>query len=395
MTEATETGAASHPDAKVLDGNTGTRKIPPGRAPELVDRDALLADMDAKIEAQRAAENTEFLQSSGHDPRAFLLAQQMEREAAGLPLDGEELPDTDVTPDTEDGAEFVEPVRTAPAAKTPAQRVSTKGEDPLGDFVIRVNGKPMFKTLVDGVEKLIPLEAARSQLQKHLAADIRLQQAASRNKALDTREAALKATEARLSSRPAPVPVDDSVMDNEAVEIVRSLVNEPEAQAAARLAKTLKTIRQAATPQIDVKAIVKQAGDEAVARIVARDNDKALALGFDTFTADYSDIAGDPELFAVADRKTDAIAAEHPEWSPEQVMSEAGNQTRAWMKQHGMTVKVPANGGQHPSNRQQRKEGLRPMPTTRTARPAAVVEQSASQSPSDAVAEMRKARGQA
>ena len=42
----------------------------------------------------------------------------------------------------------------------------------------------MFRTLVDGKEQFIPLDRARAQLQKHLAADIRLQQASERQQQL-------------------------------------------------------------------------------------------------------------------------------------------------------------------------------------------------------------------
>lgn len=393
MAEPTEDGGAtgSQNQDAALDVRTVTAKKGPQRDPKLVERDELLADMDARIEERRRQENEEFLRSNDVDPRAFILAQQMAREAAGQPLD------TDTPPQEEEGTEYIEPIAQQRPVKVDAQRVSNKGDDPLGDFVVRVNGKPMFKTLVDGQEKLIPLENARAQLQKHLAADIRLQQAAERTRQLDARQAAIQATESTLRSRSQPTaqaPVDDGVLDNEATEIVRSLVNEPEDKAAARLAQTLKKIRQAATPQVDVEAISKRAADVAEARVVERENTKALSAGFETFTKDYPDIAADPELFAQADRRTDAIAQEHPEWSPGKVMMEAGAQTRAWLKSIGAPVRTQPNVAGQPNNRQQRKENLRPMPTTRTARPAATTEQSDRQSPQDAMAEIRKSRGQ-
>jgi hypothetical protein len=394
MTEPTDTGGAtgSHTVDPALAESTSSVKKGPQRDPKLVERDTLLADMDAKIEAARAEENAAFLRDSGADPQRLMLARQMEREANGEPT----IADGAQADETEDGAQYVEPVRQAAPEKREAQRISNKGDDPLGEFVIRVNGKPMFKTLVDGQEKLIPLDTARAQLQKHLSADIRLQQAAARNKDLDNREAAFRRIEAERTRAAAPArpAVDDATLDTEAVELVRSLVSEPEDKAAARLAKTLKTIRQASVPQIDVDGIVKRAGDEAEARIVARDNSRALDDGFKAFETDYPDIVADPDLFASADRRTDAIAAEHPDWTPGQVMVEAGKQTREWLKSIGAPVRTATNGGQHPSNRQQRKEGLRPMPTPRQARPAQAPEQSDRQSPSDAVAEMRKARGQ-
>jgi hypothetical protein len=318
----------------------------------------------------------------------------MQAEAA---TPGEETPAAEVP---EEGTEYVEPIEpqaTAPTAR-PAERVSNKGEDPLGQYVVRVDGKPMFKTLVDGKEELIPLDRARQQLQKHLAADVRLQQAAELRKQLDARAAALQATEAQLKSRQSTAPAPTELnFDAEAIEIVRSLVTEPEDKAAARLAQTLKAFRQASAP-VDVDAITKKAAEVATRTLEEREQSRALKSGFDTFTSSYKDIASDPELFAIADRKTDAIAAEHPEWSPGEVMLEAGKQTREWLKSIGAPVKEtvdPKIPGGAPSNRQQRKESLRPMPTPRTARPAATEENDRPATAADVVAEMRKSRGQA
>lgn len=373
------------------------------RDPVLTERDQLLARMDAQIEERRKAEEAEFLASAGENPEAWILHKRMQAEAKGQPLETATPPSTDETAeptDLEDGTESVEAMHEPPPppvkkpAVAPAQRVSQKGEDPLGEYVVRVDGKPMFRTLVDGREELIPLDRARAQLQKHVAADVRLQQIAQQRKELDARAAQLKKTEAELATRRAvpAQPVEDPALDAEAADIVRSLVTEPEDKAAARLAQTLKKIRQAATPQIDVEAITKQAADVARQTVAEERQHLAYRDGFNTFTKDYKDIASDPELFAIADRKTDAIAAEHPEWSPGEVMLEAGKQTREWLTSMGLKPAAPTP---QPSNRQQRKEGLRPIPTPRTARPVAVPEESTGrQNPSEVVAEMRKARGQ-
>lgn len=376
----------------------------PGRDPVLTERDQLLARMDAQIEERRKAEEEEFLASAGEDPAAWALYKRMQAEA-GTPIDKAppEVEDRTPTeaideapPEVEDETP-TQPIAAPAKVVKPAERVSTKGEDPLGDYVVRVNGKPMFKTLVDGQEKLIPLEAARAQLQKHLAADVRLQQAAAQRRENEARAAQLQKTEAELRARSTATrvaPIEDEALDRESVELVRSLVTEPEDKAAAKLAKTLKMIRQAQAPQIDVEAIRQEAVNVAKQTLAEDKAKTALESGFETFTRDYQDIASDPELFAIADRKTEILAQEHPEWSPGQLMMEAGKQTREWMQSLGLTSKKSA--GQPPvSNRQQRKEGLRPMPAPRTARPAqAPAESEGRQSAADVVAEMRKARGQ-
>jgi len=383
-------GADAQNETTGLDKTPVPSKTPPKRDPKLVERDELLARMDAQVEARRKQEQEEFLQASDKDPQAWLLHQQMTAEANAQPT-------AEVDEPTEPEAEPIEPVEAAAPVARPAERVSTKGEDPLGQYVVRVDGKPMFKTLVDGKEELIPLDRARQQLQKHLAADVRLQQAAELRKQLDAKAAALKETEAQLKARQSTAQAPTELnFDAEAVEIVRSLVTEPEDKAAARLAQTLKTIRQAAAP-VDVDAITKRAAEVATRTLEEREQSRALKNGFDTFTSSYRDIASDPELFAIADRKTDAIAQEHPEWDPGQVMLEAGRQTREWLKSIGAPVKdtaAPNAQSGTTSNRQQRKEGLRPMPATRTARPAPTDTKEDSYSPADAIAEIRRSRGQ-
>jgi hypothetical protein len=407
MAEPTQTGGASQTDDATVDNQEDTRTVRkgPGRDPALVARDELLARMDAQIMADRAADDQKFFASANVDARAAAVAAAMAKEARGEALDVDRghrdllNEEQDAEPSqVEDGAAAVQPMDAAERKAREAVRISHKGEDPLGDYVVRTkDGKPMFKTLVDGKEELIPLDRARAQLQKHLAADIRLQQAAERQRQLDAREQSIRSVEATLKTRSAnpsaqQAPVDDKALDTRAIELVRSLVSEPEDKAAAKMAETFRAIRQAATPQFDQNALIRQAADVAVKTIAERDNAKALSTGLEEFSRNYRDITSDPDLFALADRKTTAIAAEHPDWAPGQVMLEAGRQTREWLKSIGASVKETAP---NPStnNRQQRKQNLVPMPQPRSARPAAPAPETDA-APLDALAEIRKSRGQ-
>jgi hypothetical protein len=170
-------------------------------------------------------------------------------------------------------------------------------------------------------------------------------------------------------------------------------MSEPEAAAAKKVAKVLKSIRQAVPPPIDRQTLVREAASVAVQTVAERDNAKALDSGLKEFRGQYADIAADPDLFAMADRRTTAIAEEHPDWSPTQVMLEAGKQTRDWMTERGM--KAPVATASQPNLRQQRKDGLVPMPQARSAaRPAAQTEEEQGQAPQSYMAELRKARGQ-
>lgn len=263
--------------------------------------------------------------------------------------------------------------------------------DPFAEFGVVIDGKAMVKLKVDGKEELMPLETARATLQKHEAADRRLQQAAEQAKDLQRREAALQAREAEVLaklSKPVshpPEDADDPDLDEEMKQVAHSILNSTEDEIAATLKKVLT--RRQATPAVDVDEIVSKAAQTAEQRVVERSRAEGVAQGWQQFQATYPDIASDPRLFAVADKMTDDIAAEHPEWAPAQVMLESGKRTKEWVASF-----APAPEPK-PSDRQKAKEQLRPMPQSRTGRvPAAEPEKPKTHA--DILAEVRKARGQ-
>jgi len=354
------------------------------------EREALLATLDRRIEESRVQDDETFLRSG--DPRAAMLAAEMGREARGEKIQADSPREADVEQEPEDDAPA------AQAAK--AVRVSTKGVDPLAEYIVRDEaGKAMFRAVVDGQVHLIPVDKARAQLQKHIAADSRLQHAAERQAQLDVRERQIQATEATLKLRAAQrqaeaTPIDDESLDRETNDLVRALVSRPEAEAAKQMAALMKKVRQASPPQIDIDAIVSVAVTKAKQEIAAESEQKALTVGLKQFTRDYPDIAADSELFATADRKTTAIAQEHPEWSISEVMMEAGKQTRAWLKSIGVSTPDAATTSQ-PSRRQEEKSKLTPMPASRIARPATAADDpNAPDDPSGYLASLRKARGE-
>lgn len=326
-------------------------------------------------------------------PRDELIARMAARvaEARGetaLPADPE-APVEDEVPDSA-RMESIEEPASEPAKEAPEPDDKALA-DPFAEFLVVTDGKAMVKLKVDGVERLVPLDAARATLQKHEAADKRLQAAAEQQKVLAAREAALQAKEAELLSRTTKTSqlpsqdADDPNLDEEARELAYSLLNSTEDEVAASLKKVLQ--RRQATPAVDVEAIVNRAAQTAELRAAERTEQERVQMGWQQFQKDYPDIAADAQLLVVADRLTDGIAAEHPEWGPAQVMAEAGERTRTWLK--GV---APAASSQ-PSDRQKMKETLRPMPQSRTGRiPSKEPEKP--KTPAEILAEVRKARGQ-
>jgi len=395
----TETGGdsttTSQNDGSAVASGTGSRKIPPkapGPDPFVESRDQMLARIDAQIVEQRTREDQEFLESA--DPRAALLHQQMLDEAAGRETSAERVRSGQKERQEHRAAER-QAMDEAVQVADDATRITDQGADPLADFVVRRNGKPMFRAVVDGRTIEMPLEEARANIQKNIAADRRLQEAANRRRELDAREAALKEREQQRVVTP---PADTLDLDAEAVDLVKVLVSAPEDVAAKRLATTLKKIRQASAP-IDSNAIAAQAADVAEQRIAVKNDIQAKATGFQRFQQEFADVAADPDLYALADRRSDLIFAEHPNWTPEQIMLEAGRQAREWLEQKtGKKLVVPNPGKSQEEasrRRQETKQQLRPMPVSRTVIPAARVDDGADDSPQGALEEIRKSRGQA
>jgi hypothetical protein len=382
-------GASQNVDPALAKDNISART--PITEKPVSPRDALLSDIDARIEEARSQDDEYVLQTG--DTRAIMMAAEMRKEARGEQIRTDQPRDADGRYTADAGAggdpypEGNPDIENEPAAPARVQA------DPLEDFVVREAGKqPMFKTIVDGKVVLIPLDRARQQLQKNMAADARLQAATERQKQLDARERGIALREQQARQAPAPTPEDDAALDTQARDLVRSLLSDPEATAAGKMADVLKKIR-AATPRVDVNALTRQAVDVAKQEIAAEGTQKALVSGLSEFNKAYPDIAADPRLYAIADRETETIAQEHPEWTPAQVMLEAGKKTRDWFG--GRSRTTTPNPADPASKRQQLKQRLTPMPPARSARPAATQDANADDSPQSAMEQIRKARGQA
>lgn len=374
----TDVGGDASASQSSQNPNPGVAKPTVKRDPFIVDREAMMVRIDERVEQSRAADDETFFQQG--DPRAIALAAEMGRESRG----------ERIAADRGQGRQEAAAVEVEPETQEvdSATAVEATAIDPLEDFIVRQPGKaPMFKTVVNGRVVLMPLEAARTQLQKHAAADARHQNLNAREQQLKARERALKA--APLVAVPV---VDDATLDTEAQGLVRSLLSDPEDVAAKKMAATLKRLR--AQPQVDVNAVGRQAASIARQEIAAEDTSRALATGLSKFQQAYPEMTEGSELYLIADRKTTAIAEANPDWGPEQVMLEAGEQTRAWVKSMGGKVPAPTVVRLSPE-RQQVKNNLKPMPQARTARPAAAQDANADQSPQDVMAEIRKSRSQA
>lgn len=407
--------SAAPVDNRNADGST------PAQDPKLTARERALASMDAKIWAQRDADHAEALAAG--DP----LAVALEKERLGLAEDDASFEAvTQIRPAVvaprarpEVSGLDEEEDDTAPAPRTRKPTVLADGPgtvaeadraatvDPLADFIVMKDGKPMVQLKVDGQVRLIPADQARAQLQKATAAELRLQQATQMRKQNEAQAASLTAREANVAAREAKIqlstPVvaaDDPGLHREAKDLVTSLLSDSPEVAATKLAGALARNRQAATPAVDVRSIVEQATVAAKQSIRAEEASKDVVKGFKSFETDYPEIAQDPNLFRYADSLSDVIATEHPDWAPSQIMAEAGKQTRDWVASLGGTIAAPVVkpplAVPTTNSRQLAKQQLRPAPVVRAvSRSTAASPDNAPLAPADVLAEIRRSRGQA
>jgi hypothetical protein len=277
-------------------------------------------------------------------------------------------------------------------------------DDPLAEFIEMEGDEPMFRTVVNGQQQLIPLEKARADLQKNVAADQRLREAAQVQASLEDREKAIAAREAELAAKlqgmhTAATPPEEGEepqtgesLTEEARSVVKELFTGSEEDAAAKLADLLLKNRGAAqvSTSMDPAAIAQAAVAAARQELSAEAQQRDVQKGFKKFTEDYPEIAADDNLFAFADGLTSKIEAEHPDWMPSEVMLEAGKRTREWVEsQKGDENTSEQDPAQN--DRTERKRKLRRVPRARQG--AEPKEETPEETPGSYLAELRQQRG--
>lgn len=203
-----------------------------------------------------------------------------------------------------------------------------EGQDELGD-------KPEMVTVkINGVEKLerksvVDAEGGIKAYQKLRAAEEKMQEAARKQKDIDERERRLAERELAISQQQGASLKEENTArpshDAESIaEMAKELTakmysgNEEDAQAA--IQTILERTQNSSTP-LDSDTIVNQA-----AAMVQWQNE--LRQAQNNFKTEFKDIYGNPEYRKYADQATLRIKDEHPEWGPQEILKEAGEQAR-------------------------------------------------------------------
>ena len=304
-----------------------------------------MADIpESLVEQEQQA--AEVLQRQG-DARKDVVA---EAAAAVRELRG---PDTD---EPEDIAAEVATDVEAPVEETVAE-TETPSEEPEPILLQDDDGNQYIKLVVDGEEQTMSIADAQVELQKRISGDHRMNEAqqlraqAQRDlEAAQERERQIQMVQARAEQETADEEIGTSVRD-----AVSEILNGDVESASEKLTATLMAARNApATPATPETASQDASLAEAQARQVAE-----VQAAYGTFTSEFSDlnmVQGSPD-FVLADTYATQVEAEHPDWSPLQVMREAGNQVRAFKG----AAQVDANDDGSDA-RSARRANLKPLP---------------------------------
>jgi hypothetical protein len=217
-------------------------------------------------------------------------------------------------------------------------------------ITVKINGvlRRIEKSKVDDAGGLVAY-------QKQVAGDEKLKEAAETQKLLDARITEMRDMEADLAARELALsngvkPADELTTENTVTDLPdinegdqqelkiaakaynTALYNGKEDDAADQLLKLIAAANGNSTAIMDLDELSEAATTKAVEVIEQRNNTKLLVQAYQSFKEDdkYKAIFKDEDLYTMVDRQTTAIHQEHPEWTHEQVMSEAGDIVLEW-----------------------------------------------------------------
>lgn len=247
------------------------------------------------------------------------------------------------------------------------------------------------KIKVNGEEVNVPFDSLKSSHQKDRASQEKFQAAAIKERELLYREQQLQEEIKRLNSQPSQQDVEqqEEVGDvDDIVEKYHEALFQDDAAEAAKLLRTLANSGRSNATQ-NVEEVVNQAILSHEARKKAeREHIQRAAYQAEledavrSFNDNYPDIAESEELRAIADRKTITLTQENPDWTPSQIINAAAEYTREWAG-----ISSESNG------RFNRKQKIVRQPKSVRASSSSPRDD-VPMTPSEIVAEMRKARGQ-
>jgi hypothetical protein len=254
---------------------------------------------------------------------------------------------------------------------------------------------------VDGQDIKVPFNDLKSSHQKDRASQKRFEEAAEYGRRVQEREAQLNAYVQKMQqSQQAQPPSQDAEPEQEQPDDSPDLIKkyhealyEDDADKAAELFKSLtnKGRGQPAATQ-NVEEVVERVLGRTIAQQQAQTQrqqqyayQKSLEDAVKWFDSEFPDVAGTPELRAVADNRTIDLTQKHPDWSPQQIMQEAAESTRQWAKEYLSPNK---------NERVERKKKIVQHPKAARAFARIGEDDPVPETASDIIEEMKRVRGQ-
>ena len=207
---------------------------------------------------------------------------------------------------------------------------------PETNVELKVDGEVVIKT-----QEEVDAAGGVAEIQKSLTADKRLQQASEERQRINAEREQLRLDQEQLLVKQQELAKIDQQEQKETLntDIEEALRAQAEATYSGDVDELVKANRklyelqhpvQQVAPQptldkADIDAAVKQQLESA-ARSASIDEGKAA------FAAEYAEISSNPELYAQANQRTIELSKQHPDWSPRQIIMEAGSQTKSWLE---------------------------------------------------------------
>ncbi|MFA5632974.1 MAG: hypothetical protein WC997_15820 [Porticoccaceae bacterium] len=306
------------------------------------------AGQEQHIEAQR--------EPSERDVRLAEIAKQ-HNEAIGIQLAEEE--EENIDGDETDGVieqDLPEKQEAAPS--------------PLADlgYYQKEDGKLYTKMKINGEEREVAADQIKAYIQKDMAGDYKLQQAAERERRLQEQEQLLRQREAQiqqsLSQRPSPVDAEEAKKQAKAV---LDKIWEGDNDAAA---EALAEVLQRGNATVDHGRILEAAEARALSAYEQREQAKqqqewqrSVDEGNQFLKSQHPEIYSDQRLFDLVNGETarmvQAQQVGDPEFenlTPREIIAKAAQEVQGWMD--GRAQPKPSGGG----TREQRKANLKPIP---------------------------------
>jgi len=280
----------------------------------------------------------------------------------------------------------------------PVEEEESETVMPTGPLLER-DGEWYAQARVNGQDVNVPYHEVLANFQKNTAADKRLQEAADRQQELRDYEGQLDAYRASLEAQTQNQPpsgADPSLSTDATTDDLYGQYHEALFQGdetkANNMLRQIRASERSSQPSIDVNSIIERTKsemreEETTARANAYEVRRQEAV--EMFRSEYPEIADDPGLLAVADRRSAELYNSNPTRDPWEIMQECAEHAREWLFNY---VDVLGDNSSK-ATRQERKQGLDEV-TPRNVR-SSIGEDEAITTYSDIIQEMREDRGQA